>query len=140
MVEAWQGKGVRSKPAPKASEDDVAILHATMSADQSFQMDKFLSEQTGKRYDYRGVLRFISRSKVRSNDRWFCSELVVSAFQAVGINLLARIESGKVSPQLLWHSPLLEKQEQERDCNHLRDATEKVDETRCPVEKQIVKP
>ncbi len=73
------------------------------------QIIRFLHRQLDKPYDYRMVLRFISR---RSQDRrtvgkWFCSELVYAAFQKAGINLLARTEPWEVSPGLLARSPLL---------------------------------
>jgi hypothetical protein len=68
----------------------------------------FLESQVGKRYDFRGVLGFVSRRDgAQAQDKWFCSELAFAAVQAGGVDLLRDIEPHRVSPGLLSKSPLL---------------------------------
>jgi uncharacterized protein YycO len=64
--------------------------------------------QIGKPYDWRGVLRFVSRKPHHVNGAWFCSELVFECLARSGVRLLDRIEASDVSPQLLSYSTLLE--------------------------------
>jgi hypothetical protein len=68
---------------------------------------RFLTGHLGKRYDWVGCLRFITRIK-RSNDRWFCSELAYRALQYAGVQLLGITEASRVSPGLMSLSPYLE--------------------------------
>lgn len=53
------------------------------------------------------VARFVTRRQAdrESAGKWFCSELVFAAFQAAGIDLLARTEAWEVSPGLLLRIP-----------------------------------
>ena len=69
----------------------------------------FAKSQEGKKYDFWGVLRFISRDKLPENDKWFCSELVFAAMKAAEIELLERVEAWQVSPGMLARSPILSK-------------------------------
>lgn len=74
-----------------------------------WEVREFISAQLGKKYDYAGVFRFLTRSKERKHDQWFCSELVFEAFRAQGVKLLNCDEGWKVSPALLAMSPYLER-------------------------------
>lgn len=67
-----------------------------------------IKAQIGKKYDYRGVIGFLSRSKAEDPNRWFCSELIFEIFRRNGVVLL-NAPSYKVSPTLLSYSPLLKR-------------------------------
>ena len=67
----------------------------------------FILSQLGKGYDYWAIIRFVSRESMPDNDRWFCSELVFTALQKAGINLLKRVPPSEVSPGAMSHSTLL---------------------------------
>jgi uncharacterized protein YycO len=78
-----------------------------ITEEQKAVIYEFAKSQEGKKYDWWGVLRFISRDKLPENDRWFCSELVFAAFKAAEIELLERVEPWQVSPGMLARSPIL---------------------------------
>lgn len=107
IIEAWQGAGVRLKRMTDWADVDVFEPVVTLDAHQLAKVRLFLVEQTGRGYDYWGVLRFISRRRLPENGKWFCSELVFEAFRQAGMTLLERIDASEVSPQLLSLSPLL---------------------------------
>ncbi|MBL9187911.1 MAG: hypothetical protein JNK23_10555 [Opitutaceae bacterium] len=67
----------------------------------------FCERELGCGYDYRAVFRFLTRRRVPSNSRWFCSELVFAALASVDVHLLRRIPASEVSPGDLALSPLL---------------------------------
>ena len=67
----------------------------------------FALEQVGKPYDYRGIVRFVTRQSYHQNGRWFCSELASAACSAGGVELL-RIPHHESSPRDVAASPVLE--------------------------------
>jgi hypothetical protein len=113
-IEAWQSGGVRSgKAGPCAGHTlgtriDLFDLPGAWPATQATAWH-FASQQVGKGYDFRGVLRFLPRSGRHpdSDDRWFCSELVEAALYEAYSPLLLRIEPQRVTPALIVLSPLL---------------------------------
>ena len=69
----------------------------------------FLAKQIGKPYDWLGILGFPLRNwKLESKNRWFCSELVFTAFKKAGVELLKNTHPSEVSPRLFLKSPLLQ--------------------------------
>ncbi len=114
IIDAWK-RGVRVIETPHEGHDPETIIHAfrvpPLTDEQRMAIKYFAREQVGRPYDYRGVLRFISRRDPRrQNKKWFCSELVFEAFLRAGIELLARVPSHRVSPGDLALSPLLTKE------------------------------
>ena len=110
VIEAWQS-GVRHVAnlsvahTPKTVVDLFAIPN--MIDHYKNHVEKFLLEQLGKSYDYRGVLRFLSRRQGKNPDRWFCSELVAEACNQQWLPLLRRVDSSAVSPGMISYSPYL---------------------------------
>lgn len=110
VIESYPGTGVRIrhlKPEDWAKIDLYAIEGLT--PDLSRQALAFCERERGKPYDWRSVLRFVSRTPARENGRWFCSELVFAALAHVNIRLLARVEAHNVSPGMLGLSHCLTK-------------------------------
>lgn len=110
IVESWQGDGVRVKEI--ADWTDVEAYDVIGMTD--FQWDlalDFALELVGSGYDYKAVMRFISRRPASDNERWFCSELVFAALESAGVPPLARISAAAVSPGMLALSPLLYRRE-----------------------------
>ncbi len=70
---------------------------------------RFAEAQIGKKYDFQGIFRFLTRAKGTEPERWFCSELVFASFLAAGLHLLAVDEAWRVTPGALSWSPLLKK-------------------------------
>ena len=66
----------------------------------------FSIEQIGKPYDYRGVVRFVTRQSYHINGRWFCSELASAACSAGDVELL-RIPHHESSPRDVAASPMV---------------------------------
>lgn len=106
IVESWQGKGVRETELTDWRNIDVFYVPSA-TQEQWFNILFFMNSRIGKGYDYWGVIRFITRTNMPPNDKWFCSEIVFEAFKEAGINLLERIDPWEVSPGLLSLSPLL---------------------------------
>lgn len=107
IIEAWQGAGVRVKRLSDWSDIDAFRVRGMTGAQWETAIC-LMRAQLGKAYDYRGVLRFLSRRGPKEDDRWFCSELVFHALHHAGVDLLARVGAGAVSPAMLSWSPLLE--------------------------------
>lgn len=107
IIESWPGKGVQLLPALKRGTDGIEFFDVPVSTGQKQAITTWLLAQLGRKYDYVGVLRFVSRRKATDGPRWFCSELVFEAFRQAGVDLLARTQAWEVSPGLLARSPLL---------------------------------
>lgn len=103
VIEAWPGKGVHRRPF----WSDITGIEFFKIVDPRYSPERaqeFLHEQIGQGYDYLGVLRFLSRRR-KSNDKWFCSELIFRAASAGGALLLRRIAPPQVSPGIFSLSP-----------------------------------
>lgn len=106
IIEAWQFRGVQQRriddwegidrfdvPSLSPAQWQAVIAHARTLI--------------GKSYDYRGVLRFVSRTPASTDDALFCSELVFDAVdKGAGVRLLHETTAGAVSPAMLALSPL----------------------------------
>ena len=68
----------------------------------------WLRSQLGKPYDWRMVLRFVTRQQEarETSGKWFCSELVFAALKHAGVSLFNETEPWEVSPSMLPRSPL----------------------------------
>jgi len=69
---------------------------------------KALKYQLGKKYDYKSVIRFLSRRKAQLDDRWFCSELVAWSLAYGGL-ILQNMPCSYLSPRDICMSPMLKK-------------------------------
>lgn len=106
IIEAWSGSNtVREKLI--TDWRDIDVFYADCSLEQRKKIISFLRSKIGHKYDYSAVIRFITKSPTKNNERYFCSELVFEAFKSAGINLLERIDGSIVSPSLLSYSPKL---------------------------------
>ncbi len=105
IIESWQGSGVHIKTLNDWEGIDSFGVHG-MTNEQWEEAILFARKQIGKKYDYRGVCRFVSRRKVPADDRWFCSELVAKALEVAGIKLFRNLDSTEISPGMIARSPL----------------------------------
>ncbi len=102
VIESYPGVGVRIRHLSREDWDHIDLYEVEkLTLDLSRQVLAFCERERGKGYDWRSVLRFVSRTSAKENGRWFCSELVFAALQHVRIDLLARIEAHNVSPGML---------------------------------------
>lgn len=67
----------------------------------------FAESAVGMRYDFAGVLGFLTRGNTNRRNRVFCSELAMMVAKAGGAVLLQNVSDWKVSPSMLAMSPLL---------------------------------
>lgn len=116
VIEAWQGGGVRHVASLGAQHKagtpvDMFFVYGhgdnLLTTCQRNAVENFLLEQVGEKYDYLGILGFLSRKRMEAHDAWFCSELIFKALNHAGIYPLLRTPACKVSPGLLAISPLL---------------------------------
>lgn len=113
VFEAWNG-GVRRTPSihhqhtPGTPVDLFRVegqQHYHTTALRQFHI-----AQVGKPYDWKGVMRFVTRGREDEPENpsdWFCSRLLMCAHRMVGLPLLARVEDWKVFPGEVTYSPRL---------------------------------
>jgi uncharacterized protein YycO len=111
VIEAWAVCGVAEnahlgKAHTPGTQVDLFKVKGLDARHERWLMG-FLRSEIGCGYDYGAIFKFLTRRKGAHNERWFCSELVFAAFEAVGIRLLERVEAWQVSPSMLAWSPLL---------------------------------
>ena len=116
VIEAWQG-GVRKTPHFCCGHTPGTVIELwdfvdPLTETERAQIARFLLAQVGHPYDYFGVLKFVSRRRARSDEAWFCSELVFEACLSAGRRLLNGVESWQVYPGMLPMSPMLRKVDQ----------------------------
>jgi len=110
IIEAWHKPAeVRIRPPLKDWSNVDAFDVEGMTAKQWTLAAQWTQMQVGKKYDFGGVLRFVTRWRKEQDDKWFCSELVFAALKYAGVNLLERVQASQVSPTVLSFSPLLKK-------------------------------
>ena len=109
VIEAWAFIGVRhvaDKFEAHKAGTVIESFEITGDCDQA-AVASFLRSQLGKKYDYRSLVRFITRRNTRLDDKWFCSELVLEAFRRGGLELLMRIPASHATPRDIIISPFL---------------------------------
>lgn len=116
VIEAWKKGGVRHVPTfaadhtPGTSVDVFEVRCPRPHLRTNIEL--FLLSQVGKRYDTAGILGFVARQdNMQRKDRWFCSELIASAFSRSKMPLLARLEPHRMLPGMIVLSPFLERVE-----------------------------
>jgi uncharacterized protein YycO len=110
-IESWKGEGVHvndtlGKDHTPGTVIDIFTL-PKLSDMQRMRAQAFLEDQLGKPYDWRGVLRFATRSRRHSDRRWFCSELVAAACESAGAPLF-NMPPWKITPGLIAGSRIIE--------------------------------
>lgn len=109
VIEAWGG-GVarRSWREGHTLGTKIAVYRVPCTIDQRREFYDFMHAQIGKRYDYTGILGFITRARSECKEKWFCSEVVFAAAEKAGVRLLCRIAPHQVAPGTLDTSPVLQ--------------------------------
>ena len=90
VIEAWHKGGVQKSSDFSTLHDPgtkVDVFRIDGEYDK-YQVERFLRDQIGKKYDFLSVARFLSRRKTLHNDKYFCSELAEYAFAFAGLLLL----------------------------------------------------
>lgn len=74
------------------------------------KVEKFLSEQVGKPYDWGGVFSFLFRRDWHDESEWFCSELATAGLEKGEFKLIRR-KTNRVRPQDIAESIAITKVE-----------------------------
>ena len=92
IIEAWQGAGVRRLRELKHGWDGVdryrTALALPVDIEDKLEYEAMKILGLKPKYDYWGVLRFVSRSSKGDLNTYFCSELVMEVFCRAGYPLL----------------------------------------------------
>lgn len=113
IIESKPFKGVRILKSINVALESNPICEVCSIDVSPYQIEditSFLISQIGKKYDYASALGFAfftNKEDRESRNRWFCSELVFTAFSKSGIELLKRIPAWKVSPSMIAYSNLI---------------------------------
>jgi len=110
VIEAWHKGGVRRTKSIHADHTPgtvIDLFSIKLTRGERQALVEFYDNQVGKMYDFRGVLKFISRRDDNNMDRWFCSEMIFAGFLRIRKPLLLRVPARKVYPGLLAYSPHL---------------------------------
>lgn len=108
VIEAWDS-GVRivrnlSEQHSPGTIVDVYSFMTPLTAEQCKAAEDFLRDQIGKHYDWKSVLRFVTKRKSKRDDHWFCSELATQAAMNAGRALFASTEPWEVPPDWIPRS------------------------------------
>jgi len=108
IIEAWHKPAKVRLRGPLQDWTNVEAFDVEgMTEEQWDKAIAWAEKQIGKKYDFGGVFRFVTRWRKQQDEKWFCSELVYQAVLEAGMPLLARVSSSQVSPTVLSFSPLL---------------------------------
>lgn len=108
VYEAWDS-GVMKSPDYRTlhkAGTEVHVYKIEVTDEQRSKIMSFLESKLGEKYDYRNVIRFFTRNKPSENNKWFCSELVLTAFKEAGKPLL-NINPALAAPRDVPMSPYL---------------------------------
>lgn len=115
-VEAWSGTGIKEflsgglvREVPVGTQHDPKTVvdiyePVDMPEEIAQRIEARIRSKVGKKYDWRGVFKFLTRREPLHDDIWFCSELVAWACEMEGWPLLNKHHS-KIFPADIAYSP-----------------------------------
>lgn len=91
--------------------EEIHFYRINLSLEEQEKCLEFIKRVNGLEYDYKMVMRFMSRRGVsyKSKDKYFCSELIFDMLASAGVFLFNNTQGWEVSPQLLSRSTKLER-------------------------------
>lgn len=108
IYEAWHKPAEFRKRPPLTDWSNVDAFDIVGLTDEgAVRMREWCEANLGAKYDFSGVLRFLSRRRKRADDKWFCSEAGFECVRYGGVELLHRIVLAQASPTVVSFSPLL---------------------------------
>jgi hypothetical protein len=97
--------GLLKYPKSKYNKEewDVININADISQKNLQKIERFISNQVGLKYDWRGIFlsQFINFG-IDSDSKWFCSEFVVKILQLFLIEETIDEKPNKVSPEKIY--------------------------------------
>ena len=109
VIEAWHKGGVRllSSPLDGHSNGTLIDVYSIDGHVDEERVRSCMEAQIGQKYDFWAIGRFLSRRNQPANNKWFCSELALTAIAKGGLRLLNGNYS-HMSPRDVSLSPRLE--------------------------------
>ena len=108
IYEAWHKPAkFRKRPPLKDWSNVEAFDIVGLPEDANKTMRDWCERHLGAKYDFNGVLRFLTRRRKKKDGKLFCSEAVFDCVRESGVYLLRRVMLAQVSPTVLSFSPLL---------------------------------
>lgn len=110
VYEAWEPHVVRILPhlgqdhAPGTRVDLYDWILAPADADKVLA---FCASQVGRKYDFLGILGFLTKRARDNYDKWFCSEMVVAAGNLTRNPIVMRTNPRNAAPVHVCWSPAL---------------------------------
>jgi hypothetical protein len=112
VIESYPFHGVRQRALTVRDWERVHAYEVPSMTPQMWDAAvAFCESQHGKPYDWRSVLKFVTRTPARENGKWFCSELVFKALEVSYLRPL-QMKAEYVNPGHLPASPYLHRDEQ----------------------------
>lgn len=111
VIESYPFKGVRERELTAKDWERIHVYEVPgMTGKMWDAACAFGQSQMGKPYDFRSVLKFVTRTPAKENGKWFCSELV---FQMLAVSYLRILQKRAeyVDPGDLPASPFLRRDE-----------------------------
>ena len=103
--------GARTKGVKKYTDFShmINVRHMTIvcSDEQYRRFQEYLECKIGERYDWRAYLGFMFFKNTHSSNRWFCSELILEAFNHAGMSVVMNTPSYFCTPRDFLISPAL---------------------------------
>ena len=111
VYEAWEPHGVRILPhlgCDHMPGTRVDLYDWHLDAGDVEEVLVFCGSQVGKKYDFLGILGFVTKRARDDAGKWFCSELVTAAGNLTTRPLIVRTNPRNVAPVHVCWSPALQ--------------------------------
>lgn len=111
VIESYPFRGVRKRALGRKDWERIHAYEVEgMDGKQWAAAIQFCETQLGMPYDWRSVLKFVTRTPARENGKWFCSELCFKAIENVYRRLL-QMKAEYCNPGHLAASPFTRRDE-----------------------------
>lgn len=114
IIDCHPGRGVKIRDFTEEDSKICEIYNISSQLKINEEKSRFFAEkQIGKKYDWAGIIGFITKQTVEdriSSQKWICSELLFEIFKKSNIHLLNVPSSWLLSPRDISLSPFLIKE------------------------------
>lgn len=86
---------------------DIFEFKDPLTVEENIALEFRARDAVGLHYDYKGIVRFLTRQRSTNSKAVFCSELVYRECHRIGRPLMERTEAWRVPPDWIPRSPLL---------------------------------
>ena len=105
VIEAWEG-GVKYSPSISTlhkdrTQVDVFGFYPPLSPEENRALHLAAISYVGRPYDYKSVLRFVTKIRGKTDKRVFCSEMLCECCELIQRPLFLRTPAWKIPPDWL---------------------------------------